>query len=189
MKLLWTFTLILFTSLQIAQADTRLDERRKEFFHEKIRKSSPLKEEKRKEDIEILSISKNIITGYTYDGATQANCIEIKFKINTEGEMTLPYFYVYLYDSKKELVERLGQTMLKETTGSHPIDPLSFPFKGKKTYIVQFDYPNHIQFKYSLCVMGNDKMLSIKMKPEQTRWEEFEFDEKDKVLSTTKLEG
>ncbi len=185
MKLLWTFTLILFTSLQIAQANSRLDKQRREFFHEKISEASSHKEEEKKQDLEILSVSKNVITGVSYDsgaGTKQVNCIEVKFKINGSGEKPLPYFYVYLYNSKKELVERLEQAMIKETTGSHDIDPSSFSFKAKKTYTVQFDYPNQTQFKYYLAVVGNDEGLSVEVKPGQANWKEFEFDEKDKIL-------
>jgi hypothetical protein len=159
-----------------------MDERRREFFNEKI----PLKGEKEsKPTFEILSLNKGVVQDYAYDGGPgtrQVRCIEVKFKIHQGGELQIPYFYIYLYDSKKTFIKRLERMLIKEITGSHEIDPATFMFKGKKTYTAQFDYPNQVSFKYYLAVLGSDENMSVQVEPGNISWKELDFEEKDQLL-------
>jgi hypothetical protein len=154
--------------------------KRREFFNEKI----PQEKKPSKPMFEILSTHKGTIQGWEYTGGAgtrQIRCIEVKFKIHQEGETRFPYFYVYLYDSKKNLIQRLERMMLKEITESKEIDAATFSFKGEKTYTVQFDYPNEVLFKYYLVVLGKPGNVSVRAQPGNVSWRELDFSEKEEL--------
>lgn len=167
-------------------ADSEMDQRRKEFFKEQQqplhqRPDQVEKPKPAKPPFEILSIYKTTMQDFEYDsgpGTRIVRCIEVKFKINRPGKNKIPFFYVYLYDADKSLVQRLQRGLLKEATDTKEIDLPGFSFDGGKTYIVQFDYRNEMKFKYYLTVLGDAKDISALAKPGNIPWQDFDFDEK-----------
>lgn len=180
LKILSFFLILLLP--QTCESRSVTDERRREFFNEKI----PQEKKPSKPVFEILSMNKGTIQGWIYDagpGTRLLRCIEVKFKIHREEETRLPYFYVYLYDSRKAFIQRLEEMFIKEITESKEIDPAIFSFKGKKTYTVQFDYPNEVLFKYYLVVLGKPGNVSVRAEPGNVSWKEFDFPEKNNFFS------
>lgn len=168
-----------------AEPAKTIEERRREFFHEKI---TPGKT-KEKRLIEILSANIATLQGYVYEsgfGTRQVNCVEVRFKINTTGEMRLTHLSVYVFDSKKKPLQQLNRVFLKMVTGSTKIDPDQYAFKGKKTYTAQFDYPSELIFKYFVAVAGTEAALAVETGPRNADWQDFEFPERQRLMRQTR---
>lgn len=134
---------------------------------------------------EIQSVSKGIMADFAYNSGTgtrQVRSIDVKIKLNTAEDTQIPILYVYVYDKDKRLLNRLERIYMKVGADTKEIDVNSFLFKPKKTYILMFDYPNELNFKYFMAVVGSKKQVTVEIKPGNVSPSDFEFEEKAQYL-------
>jgi hypothetical protein len=172
-----------------SHADSRIDKMRNEFFKQKepvpANNKNSVQTSPAKEIFQIQSISQATMPDYVYDegpGTRQVRSVDVKIKISGNKDIRIPILYVYLYDKDKKLIDRLERIYMKVGADTKEMDMNSFLFKPRKTYVLMFDYPNELNFKYFMAVVGNKKRVAAEVKPGNVSPSDFDFEEKAQYL-------
>ena len=176
-------SLILFLFILISDNTTYakgFEKSIEEKFDEKFRK---VKEPKAKQKFKIYRIkerSAGYVLEYLNGGGSPGpqNVIDVKFKINSDGEYVTPkYFKVYIYDKDKELITIAEKYLIYKDR--RWILKKGCAFHTDKTHDIDFYFatPDR-KIKYCLAVLGDQDDLTIEIQP-NADIAHFKFNEKE----------
>ena len=131
--------------------------------------------------IEIQSVSKGVVNSWVKDqgvGMRMLRCINVKFKVYQNGKVELPYIKCYVYDRNRKLLRTFNRYL--ELTSSGSMQPAILNvFDGNRTTTIQFVYPETLDFKYAIAVVGNDTNgVFARTLPRNADLNNFSFPEK-----------
>lgn len=109
----------------------------------------------------------------------------IAFKVKNDSVTSLDTARVYLYDSKKVLMQALDNYSSAEKTMAG-VPNMITSLKGlqkNKVYNLLFPYPKNTRWKYAVAIIGNSQQIVAETLPSSAKIADFDFKEKPLVVN------